>query len=90
MAMPVVKRAPGFLTGLRIPARLLHPSRRAAVWALAAFALVVAALGAFIPRLDLEDDIRKLDYRAPGTARFAEEFEERWLGEQEGRGARGA
>jgi len=45
----------------------------------------VAALGAFLPRLDLEDDIRKLDYRDPGTARFAEEFEERWLGEQEGR-----
>jgi predicted exporter len=70
---------------VRMPARILHPTRRAALVVLVVCAAAVAALGAFLPRLDLEDDIRKLDYRDPGTARFAEELEERWLGEQEGR-----
>lgn len=69
----------------RIPGRLLHPSRRTAAVALVACAAVVAAPAAFIPRLDIEDDIRKLDYRDPDTAQFAEQFEERWLGPQEGR-----
>jgi len=84
--LPLLPARPGGeVRAVRLPSRLLHPSRRAALLALAACAVVVAGLGAFIPRTDLEDDIRKLDYRDPGTARFAEEFRERWLGEQEGR-----
>ncbi len=69
----------------RLPDRLMHPSRRAALVAAASCAAVVIGLGAFLPRLGLEDDIRKLDYRDPETARLAEELGRRWLGEQEGR-----
>ena len=64
---------------------VIRPPRLLAVVVLAAFALPVIVLGAFVPGLRLEDDIRKLDYRDRSTARFAEQFESRWFGEQEGR-----
>jgi len=72
------------LTG-RIPSAIMRPSRGVAAVLLLSLAAAVAGLGAFIPRLRLEDDVRKLDYRDPRTAAFGREFEDRWLGSTQGR-----
>ncbi len=70
---------------LEIPARLLHPDRGVAMLVIACVLGPVSVMIPFAWHLELEDDIRKLDYRHPETAAFEREFEARWLGPQQGR-----
>lgn len=70
--------------GKGLPAFLLSPSPGARAVLLGAVIVPTLALALFVPRLRMEDDIRKLDYRSDETARFARQFEKRWLGPRQG------
>jgi predicted exporter len=81
--LPVRGRGRG--SAYSVPGRLLSPGRVIASIVVACVLAPAALMGTFIPRLRMEDDVRKLDYQDPRTAAFAEQLERRWLGPRRGR-----